>query len=165
MIFPYFVVINVFSNICFIYIYIYIYIFSFLEPYLWHVEVPRIGGESELQLPVYTTATATPDPNCICDICHSSPRCWILNPLSKARDQTCILTDASWILNPLSHNGNSSSYNFKFLFLFIMSKFYLLEQFYVHSTMEGKVPPCPYKCTASSTVDILPHLLQLMNVH
>ena len=29
------------------------------------------------------------------------------NPLSKARDQTCILLDTSYILNPLSHNGNS----------------------------------------------------------
>ena len=26
------------------------------------MEVPRLGVESELQLPVYTTATATPDP-------------------------------------------------------------------------------------------------------
>ena len=32
---------------------------------------------------------------------------WILNPLSKARDQTCILLDTSWILNLLSHKGNS----------------------------------------------------------
>ena len=27
-----------------------------------HTEVPRLGVESELQLPAYTTATATPDP-------------------------------------------------------------------------------------------------------
>ena len=30
-----------------------------LGPHLWHVEVPRLGGESELQLPAYTTASAT----------------------------------------------------------------------------------------------------------
>ena len=27
-----------------------------------HMEVPRLGVESELQLPAYATATATPDP-------------------------------------------------------------------------------------------------------
>ena len=34
----------------------------------------------------------------------------ILNPLSEARDQTCIFMDANWILNPLSHNGNPQCY-------------------------------------------------------
>ena len=36
--------------------------FLFLEPRLQHMEVPRLGGESDLWLPAYTTATATPDP-------------------------------------------------------------------------------------------------------
>ena len=31
----------------------------------------------------------------------------ILNPLSEARDQTCILMGITWVLNPLSHEGNS----------------------------------------------------------
>ena len=31
----------------------------FLELHLQHMEVPRLGVESELQLPAYTTATAT----------------------------------------------------------------------------------------------------------
>ena len=35
--------------------------FFFLGPHLQHKEVPRLGVESELQLPAYTTATATPD--------------------------------------------------------------------------------------------------------
>ena len=35
-------------------------------------EVPRLGIESELQLPAYTTATATQDPSHICDLYHSS---------------------------------------------------------------------------------------------
>ena len=34
-------------------------------------------------------ATATPDLSCVCDLHHSSWQCWILNPLSKARDRTC----------------------------------------------------------------------------
>ena len=31
-------------------------------------EVPRLGVESELQLPAYTTATATWDPSHICEL-------------------------------------------------------------------------------------------------
>ena len=42
----------------------------------------------ELQLPAYAIATATPDSSRICSLHHSSRQCWILNPLSKARDQT-----------------------------------------------------------------------------
>ena len=38
----------------------------------WHMEVPRLGVESELQLPAYITATAMPDPSCVCDLHHSS---------------------------------------------------------------------------------------------
>ena len=71
------------------------------------MEVPRLGIASELQLPAYTTATATGNLSRVRDLHHSSWRCQILNPLSEARDQTCILMDTSWILNPLSHNGNS----------------------------------------------------------
>ena len=35
---------------------------SFLPLNPRHMEVPRRGIQSELQLPAYTTATATPDP-------------------------------------------------------------------------------------------------------
>ena len=45
----------------------------------------------------YTTATATPNQSCICDLHHSSWQCCIFNPLSKARDQTCVLMDISQI--------------------------------------------------------------------
>ena len=44
----------------------------------------------------------------VCDLHHRSWQCWNFNPLSKARDQTYILTDSSRVHNPLSHNGNSS---------------------------------------------------------
>ena len=33
--------------------------FVFLGPYLWHMEVPRLGVKSELQLLAYTTVTAS----------------------------------------------------------------------------------------------------------
>ena len=47
--------------------------FLFLGPHLWHMEVPRWGVKSELQL-TYTTgiAAARQDPSCICDLHHSS---------------------------------------------------------------------------------------------
>ena len=37
--------------------------FLFLGPHPWHMEVPRLGVELELQLLAYNTATATPDLN------------------------------------------------------------------------------------------------------
>ena len=68
------------------------------------MEVARQGVESELQLLAYTTATAMWDPGCLCDLHHSLWQRRILNPLSEARDRTCILMDTSWVLNWLSHN-------------------------------------------------------------
>ena len=38
------------------------FFFSFLQPHPQHMEVPRLGLKSELQLPTYTTATTSPDP-------------------------------------------------------------------------------------------------------
>jgi len=35
------------------------FIFAFIGLYPRHMEVPRLGAELELQLPAYTTATAT----------------------------------------------------------------------------------------------------------
>ena len=68
-------------------LYLFIYLFiSFLEVHLWHMEIPRLGVESELQLPAY--AIAMPDLSCVCDLHHSSEQCQILNPKSEAKDQT-----------------------------------------------------------------------------
>ena len=41
----------------------------------------------------YTTATATPDPSCLCDLCLHLEQYWILNLLSKARNWTHILIE------------------------------------------------------------------------
>jgi len=85
------------------------FFFAFLGPHPWHMEVPRLGGEWELELPAYTTATATPDPSQVCDPHHSSRQCRILNPLSETRDWTHILMDTSRVRNLRNHKGNSSS--------------------------------------------------------
>ena len=41
------------------------------------------------------------------DLHHSLQQCWILNPLSEARDRTRNLVVPSWIRQPLRHDGNS----------------------------------------------------------
>ena len=53
------------------------------------MEVPGLGVELELQLLAYITVTAIRDPSHIFYLhCRQ-----ILNPLTKARDGTCILMD------------------------------------------------------------------------
>ena len=83
------------------------FFFFFLGLHLQLMEVPRVGTESELHLLAYTTAKTRQDSNCICDLSWGLQQCWILKPLSKARDQTQILKDTSCVLNQLSHSGNS----------------------------------------------------------
>ena len=57
------------------------------------MEIPRLGVKLELQLLAYTTATATQALSLICDLHQSTHQCRILNSLSEARVQTCILMD------------------------------------------------------------------------
>ena len=59
-----------------------------LGPCLQHLDVSRLGVKSELQLLAYGTSTATWDPSHVCDLHHNSWQHQILNPLSRARDQT-----------------------------------------------------------------------------
>ena len=69
----------------------------FLGLLLQHMEVHRLGVESELQSLAYTTATATRDLSRVCKLHHSLWQRRILNPLSKARDWTHKLMVPSWI--------------------------------------------------------------------
>ena len=71
--------------------------FVFLGLHLQHMEVPRLGVESELQLLAYATATAMQDLSRVCNLYHSSRQHWILNLLNKAKDQTSIFMDTSWV--------------------------------------------------------------------
>ena len=84
------------------------------------MEIPSLGVQLDLQLLAYFTVTATWDPSHICELHHSSWQCQILNPLSKARDQTCNLMVPSHICFPPCHDGNSS-----ISFLKIYIKFFL----------------------------------------
>ena len=71
--------------------FVFFFSFFFLGPHPQLMEVPRLGIESELQLPTSATATAMPDPSRVCVLHHSSWQHRIFNPLSKTRDQTGIL--------------------------------------------------------------------------
>ena len=103
--------------------------FFFLGLHLCHIEFPRLGARSELQLLAYATAMAMPDPSHLCDLCHSGGNTKSFNLLSKARDRTLILMDTSQILNSLNHNRNSrKSSNFIYLHAAVhLSKHELLE--------------------------------------
>ena len=71
----------------------------FLGPHMRHMEVPRLGLNWSCSCwptpQAYSTATATSDPSHICDLHNHSQQRQIPNPLSEARDRTCILMDTS----------------------------------------------------------------------
>ena len=71
--------------------------FFFLQPHLWHTEVPRLGVKLELQLPAYATVTAMQDLRHTCDLYYGTWQYWIPDPLREARDRTHILMDTSQI--------------------------------------------------------------------
>ena len=73
------------------------------------MEVPRLGVKSELQLPAYITATAMRDPRHVCNLHHSSLQHRILNPLSEAKDQTCILMDTRQVCYLWATTGTPTS--------------------------------------------------------
>ena len=73
-------------------------------------------GRMELQLPAYTTTTATRDPSRVGNLHHSSWQHWTLNPLS--RDRTHVLMDISQVRQPLSHDRNSMCLGFFFFLLY-----------------------------------------------
>ena len=52
--------------------FLFICLLPFLGLHLQHIEVPRLGVKSELQLLTYTMARATRDTSCVCDLHHSS---------------------------------------------------------------------------------------------
>ena len=84
-----------------------LFFFFFLWSNPHHIEVPWLGVTLALYLPAYVTATAMPDLSHVCDLHHSSWQCWILSPLSKVRDQTCVLMDTSQICFQWAIDRNS----------------------------------------------------------
>ena len=61
------------------------------------MEVPRLEVKSGVVAAGLCRATATQDPNHVCNLHYSSQQHWIPHPLSKARGWSHILLDTSWI--------------------------------------------------------------------
>lgn len=59
-------------------LYVSFFFFFFLvgAAHLWHMEVPKLGIESQLRLPAYVTATEKQGPSHICDLYHNSQQRW-----------------------------------------------------------------------------------------
>ena len=55
---------------------------------------------------VYTTATATPDPSCICNLCHNLCQCLSLTYWARPEIKPTSSQRQHWVFNPLSHNRN-----------------------------------------------------------
>ena len=77
---------------------------SFFFFFLFLVKAtPMASGSSQARDWIRTAAAGHShshsnwDPSHVCDLYHRSRQRQILNPLSEARDQTCILMDTSWI--------------------------------------------------------------------
>ena len=68
-----------------------------------HMEVPRLGVKSELQLPAYTTATATPDPSHVYNLHYNSRQLQILNQGSNPHPLGYITPEPQWELLYLNH--------------------------------------------------------------
>ena len=81
---------------------------SFSGPHPQHMEIPRLGVESELHLPACATATATLDPSHLCNLHHIQQH-WILNPLNEARDWIRVLVDSSQVCYWWSTTGTNST--------------------------------------------------------
>ena len=71
------------------------FFFVFLCSHLQHMEVPRLGVRSELQLPAYVTTIATCDLSCVATYTTAHLNSQILNLLSGAME---IEPASSWIL-------------------------------------------------------------------
>ena len=84
--------------------------FVFLGPHLQLIEVPRLGIELELQLPVYTSATAMWVLSLIFDLRHSytyTSNAGSLTHCARPGVEPASSQTLFWVLNLLSHHGNS----------------------------------------------------------
>ena len=85
---------------------------AYLDFLLQHMEVPKLGVKLVLQVPNYTTGTATPSPSWVCNLCRSLRQHQIGNTRSLTHWARPGIEPASsgtlhQVLNPLSHNRNA----------------------------------------------------------
>ena len=99
---------------------------------------------------VYARATAMPDRSHVCDLHHSSWEHRIHNPLSGARDQTCILMDASQIGFSQAMTGTPILFYFYSFFFFGHPMAYGIPR-QGSDPSHGCDPSCSYGNTGSLT--------------
>ena len=90
-----------------------LFVFVFFSFFFFFRAIPAVYGSSWAKGRIRAAAAglaraiATRDPSLTYDLHYSLQQWQLLNPLSEARDQTCILMNTSRFCNLLSHNGNS----------------------------------------------------------
>ena len=89
---------------------LFVCLFLVFLPFAFSRTAPTAYGGSQARniiIPgAYARATAMPDPSRVYDLHHSSRQRQILNPLSKAKDQTRNLLVPSWICFCCTTMGN-----------------------------------------------------------
>ena len=133
--------------------------FYFVRPHLWHMEVPRLRVQLELQLLAYTRATAMQDPSHVFHLHHRSWQRRILNPLSEARDQTCNFVVPRQISFCCATVGTPPSYNLQKYFAkgpfpwgLVFSYQFLLQSFIQEIFITEHLLCASYGSTCQSTV-------------
>ena len=76
--------------------YLFLVFLPFLGPLLLHMEFPGQGSNQSLTSSLHQSHSNAGSSH-FCKLHHSSQQCPILNPLSKARDQTCVFMDPSLV--------------------------------------------------------------------
>ena len=151
----------------------------FLGPQVQHMEVFRLGVESEMQLLPYTTAMAMWDPSCICNLHRSSWKCQILNPLSKVRDWTHVLMDTGQVVTGLMDTGWGTTgtplfcflykikhvfyYSRKIIFTYIKKSIFNIGNrvMYWETNLSGCKKPVSYSSHSLSSLPCATHLYSL----
>ena len=114
----------------FIYMYISMYLWIYVSIYLLYSCTcgtwKFLGWRSELQLPAYAKATATADPSCICDLCHSLQQWQITHWIRPGIKPTSSYTLCG-VLNPVSHMRTQVVL---FIFFKLLGKSVFCEQIY-----------------------------------
>ena len=97
--------------------------FAFLGLQVQHMEVPRLGAESELQFLAYSTTTATRDLASSVTYTTAHWQHQILNLSSQFRNRIVMDTRSGSL--PLSYNGNTSSLIFLMTAILTVKRRYL----------------------------------------
>ena len=102
------------------YMIIYLFVYLFLGPHLQHMEVPRLGVKSKLQLLACTTAMQDPTCSATCTTTH-------VNIRSLTTDPTLILMDPCKVRFHWARTGTQKNPTW-LLFVFIKWQYYFLKQ-------------------------------------